>query len=105
MDKMRSPTQKHTKPMHAQSLFKLTVLASVNGLYSSRPPGGADWVTCVTDGSYGRGKVRVSQVKVTTKMPHKITPHSLGQLIDWAGNRKNYVTLLCEGAFLDRVAV
>lgn len=31
--------------------LELTVLASVKGLYSSRPPGGADRVTCVTDGS------------------------------------------------------
>lgn len=35
-------------------LVRLTVLASVKGLYSSRPPGGADWVTCVTEGSYDR---------------------------------------------------
>lgn len=33
-------------------LVKLTVLASVKGLYSSRPPGGADRVTWVTEGSY-----------------------------------------------------
>lgn len=43
--------------MHTHSsivmLVVLTVLASVKGLYSSRPPGGADWVTCVTEGSYG----------------------------------------------------
>lgn len=32
--------------------LKLTVLASVKGLYSSRPPGGADRVTWVTEGSY-----------------------------------------------------
>ena len=53
VDKTRSVTQKHT---HTDSsiamLVKLTVLASVKGLYSSRPPGGADWVTCVTEGSY-----------------------------------------------------
>lgn len=33
-------------------LCNLTVLASVKGLYSSRPPGGTDWVTWVTEGSY-----------------------------------------------------
>lgn len=56
MDKMRSLIQKHTNHecMHSSiGTLILTVLASVNGLYSSKPPGGADRVTCVTDGSYG----------------------------------------------------
>lgn len=44
----------HTK-IHAHTHshnLKLTVLASVKGLYSSRPPGGVDRVTWVTEGSY-----------------------------------------------------
>lgn len=62
VDKMRSLTQKHTNTcIHTLSsiamLIKLTVLASVKGLYSSRPPGGADRVTCVTEGSYRTERV------------------------------------------------
>ena len=36
----------------SEQLVRLTVLPSVKGLYSSRPPGGAERVTCVTEGSY-----------------------------------------------------
>lgn len=51
---MRWQAHEHTHThlcTHSVVAVQLTVLASVKGLYSSRPPGGADRVTCVTEGS------------------------------------------------------
>lgn len=54
-------TQTHAHTHHSR--HKLTVLASVKGLYSSKPPGGADRVTWVTEGSY-RGKTSKQELKL-----------------------------------------
>lgn len=61
-----SESHKHS----SRQMLKLTVLASVKGLYSSKPPGGADRVTWVTEGSY-RGKNIQTGVTATVQSQNK----------------------------------
>lgn len=65
---------KHTgreKEREREMLLNLTVLASVKGLYSSRPPGGTDWVTCVTEGSYWTERMGIFYKGGTLQTPCK----------------------------------